>query len=48
VAPLRIGGLRGKQSTTSNWLRSTGVVSTIGKQYLDEVKEGFGQSASVR
>jgi hypothetical protein len=30
VAPLRLGGLRGKQSTPSVWLGGTGVVSTVG------------------
>jgi hypothetical protein len=29
VAPLRLGGLRGKQSTPSDWLGGTGVVSTV-------------------
>jgi hypothetical protein len=32
VAPLRLGGLRGKQSTPSVWLGGTGVVSTVGKR----------------
>jgi hypothetical protein len=32
VAPLRLGGLRGKQSTPSVWLGGTGVVSTVGEQ----------------
>jgi hypothetical protein len=31
VAPLRLGGLRGKQSTPSNWLGGTGELSTVGK-----------------
>jgi len=31
VAPLRLGGLRGKQSTPSVWLGGTGVVSTVGE-----------------
>jgi hypothetical protein len=29
VAPLWLGGLRGKQSTPSVWLGGTGVVSTV-------------------
>ena len=29
VAPLQLGGLRGKQSTPSNWLGGTGVVSMV-------------------
>jgi hypothetical protein len=32
VAPLRLGGLRGKQSTPSDWLGGTGEVSTVGGQ----------------
>jgi hypothetical protein len=36
VAPLRLGGLRGKQSTPSDWLGGTGVVSTVGEQERQE------------
>jgi hypothetical protein len=32
VAPLRLGGLRGKQSTPSDWLGGTGEVATVSKQ----------------
>jgi hypothetical protein len=32
VAPLRLGGLRGKQSTPSDWLGGTGEVSTVGER----------------
>jgi hypothetical protein len=32
VAPLRLGGLRWKQSTPSVWLGGTGVVSMVGEQ----------------
>jgi hypothetical protein len=32
VAPLRLGGLRGKQSTPSVWLGGTGAVSTVGER----------------
>jgi hypothetical protein len=32
VAPLWLGGLRGKQSTPSDWLGGTGEVSTVGKR----------------
>jgi hypothetical protein len=32
VAPLRLGGLRGKESTPSVWLGGTGESSTVGKQ----------------
>jgi hypothetical protein len=36
VAPLRLRGLRGKQSTPSDWLGGTGVVYTVGEQEWDE------------
>ena len=32
VAPLQLGGLRGKQSTPSDWLGGTGVVLTVGEK----------------
>jgi hypothetical protein len=32
VAPLRLGGRRGKQSTPRVWLGGTGEHSTVGKQ----------------
>jgi hypothetical protein len=32
VAPLWLGGLRGKQSTPSDWLGGIGVVSTVDEQ----------------
>jgi hypothetical protein len=32
VAPLRLGGLRGKKSTPSVWLGGTGELSTVGKR----------------
>jgi hypothetical protein len=32
VAPLRLGGLRGKQSTPSVWLGGTGELSVVGEQ----------------
>jgi hypothetical protein len=32
VAPLQLGGLRGKQSTPSDWLGGTGVVSMVGER----------------
>jgi hypothetical protein len=35
VAPLWLGGLRGKQSTPSDWLGGTGVVCTVGEQEWD-------------
>jgi hypothetical protein len=47
VAPLRLGGLRGKQSTPSDWLGGTGEGSTVGeagsgtgaREYSDFVSE---------
>jgi hypothetical protein len=32
MAPLRLGGLRGKHSTPNFWLEGTGVVSTVSEQ----------------
>jgi hypothetical protein len=32
VAPLRLGGLRGKKSTPSDWLGGTGEVSMVSEQ----------------
>jgi hypothetical protein len=32
VAPLRLGGLRGKQSTPSVWLGGTGELSAVGER----------------
>jgi hypothetical protein len=32
VAPLRLGGLRGKKSTPSVWLGGTGELVAVGKQ----------------
>jgi hypothetical protein len=32
VAPLRLGGLRGKKSTPSVWLGGTGELIEVGKQ----------------
>jgi hypothetical protein len=32
VAPLRLGGLRGKQSTPSVWLGGTGEFSAVGER----------------
>jgi hypothetical protein len=44
VAPLRLGGLRGKQSTPSDWLGGTGVVSTVGERE----RHGAGAARSAR
>jgi hypothetical protein len=43
VAPLRLGGLRGKQSTPSDWLGGTGEVSTVGeRERHGAAREGSG------
>jgi hypothetical protein len=42
VAPLRLGGLRGKQSTPSDWLGGTGVVSTVGERERHGAKRFYG------
>jgi hypothetical protein len=42
VAPLRLGGLRGKQSTPSVWLGGTGESSTVGKQQGDGAARSIG------
>jgi hypothetical protein len=39
VAPLRLGGLRGKESTPSVWLGGTGESSTVGTEQ-DRMKRG--------
>jgi hypothetical protein len=39
VAPLRLGGLRGKQSTPSIWLGGTGVVSAVGERERHDGQE---------
>jgi hypothetical protein len=42
VAPLRLGGLRGKQSTPSVWLGGTGESSTVGE------REEYGERDAAR
>jgi hypothetical protein len=42
VAPLRLGGLRGKQSTPSDWLGGTGEVSTVGERERHGERERRG------
>jgi hypothetical protein len=39
VAPLRLGGLRGKKSTPSNWLGGTGEVSMVGERERHKERE---------
>jgi hypothetical protein len=36
VAPLRLGGLRGKKSTPSVWLGGTGEFVAVGKQEQEQ------------
>jgi hypothetical protein len=44
VAPLHLGGMRGKQSTPSDWMAGTSVVSTIGERE----RHGAGVAQSAR
>jgi hypothetical protein len=37
VAPLRLGGLRGKKSTPSVWLGGTGELIEVGKQEQEQL-----------
>jgi hypothetical protein len=46
VAPLRLGGLRGKKSTPSDWLGGTGEVSTVDKR--DSSERGTSFEAGVK
>jgi hypothetical protein len=39
VAPLRLGGLRGKQITPSNWLGGTSEISTVSEQERHRARE---------
>ena len=43
--PLWLRGLRGKQSTPSDWLGGTGVVSTVGER--ERHGAGVARSASI-
>jgi hypothetical protein len=40
VAPLRLGGLRGKKSTPSVWLGGTGGFIDVGKQEQEQLGKG--------
>jgi hypothetical protein len=40
VAPLRLGGLRGKKSTPSVWLGGTGELIEVGKQEQERQEHG--------
>jgi hypothetical protein len=46
VAPLRLGGLRGKKSTPSIWLGGTGELVEVGKQEPEQL--GAGALESLR
>ena len=39
MAPLRLGGLRGKQSTPSDWLGGTSEISAVGEQERHRARE---------
>jgi hypothetical protein len=44
VAPLRLGGLRGKKSTPSVWLGGTGELIEVGKQ--EQSRSGRSKESS--
>ena len=46
VAPLRIGGLRGKKSTPSVWLGGTGELIEVGKQEQERQEQGILRQAN--
>jgi hypothetical protein len=49
VAPLRLGGLRGKQSTPSVWLGGTGEFSAVGKRkWQGERTSGTARGSSPK
>jgi hypothetical protein len=48
VAPLRLGGLRGKKSTPSVWLGGTGGFFAVGKQELERHGTKRGRHRSGR
>ena len=41
VAPLQLGGLRGKKSTPSVWLGGTGELIEVGKQEKERQEQGI-------
>ena len=47
VAPLRLGGLRGKKSTPSVWLGGTGELVEVGKQKREQRRAGAAWSAGA-
>jgi hypothetical protein len=46
VAPLRLGGLRGKKSTPSVWLGGTGELIEVGKQEQERQEQGIVAAAN--
>ena len=46
VAPLRLGGLRGKKSTPSVWLGGTGELIEVGKQEQERQEQGSLRKAN--
>jgi hypothetical protein len=48
VAPLRLGGRRGKQSTPSVWLGGTGEPSVVGKRERGTRQDGARDFTSGR
>jgi hypothetical protein len=46
VAPLRLGGLRGKKSTPSVWLGGTGELIEVGKQEREREEQGSLRKAN--
>jgi hypothetical protein len=44
VAPLRLGGLRGKESTPSIWLGGTGEFFVVGKEAHQGHQTGAGRA----
>jgi hypothetical protein len=48
VAPLRLGGLRGKKSTPSVWLGGTGELVAVGKQELEQREHQGARGTSSR
>ena len=48
VAPLRLGGLRGKQSTPSVWLGGTGELCTVGKQERQGARDTTRSAGRLR
>jgi hypothetical protein len=48
VAPLRLGGLRGKKSTPSVWLGGTGELIEVGKQEQERQEQGVGKQNKAK